>query len=245
MSDNPSRSRQLALPFARDEGYDAADFCPAPSNALAREWLARPEGWTNGRLILFGPAGSGKTHLLSIWATANQAEIHDGARLRFLARTPTSPLAIDDSDIVSEPRALLHVLNAAAEAGQKVLLTARQPPARQSFKLADLASRLRASLAVEIGPPEDELLDMLLTRLAAERQLTISPSVRQFLLTHLPRTAASIREAIARLDHASLGRGIRISRALAASLLRELAEPAPDPDDLLLNRHSPPQDGLL
>jgi chromosomal replication initiation ATPase DnaA len=236
-------TRQLTLPFAEVAGFDASDFCPAPSNALAREWLARPEGWTNGRLILFGPAGSGKTHLLHIWATAQQAEIHDGARLHFRPQLPKSPLAIDDADIVDDPRTLLHLLNAAAEAGQTVLLTARQSPARQSIKLADLASRLRASLAVEIRPPEDELLDMLLTRLAAERQITISPSVRHFLLTRLPRTAAAIREAIARLDHASLGRGIRISRSLAASLLHDVADPSAG--DLLPNRHSPSDDALL
>jgi chromosomal replication initiation ATPase DnaA len=238
-------TRQLLLPFAQDKGFDAADFCPAPSNAPAREWLAQPKAWTNGRLILFGPAGSGKTHLLRIWAAANQAETHDGASLNFPPRTPDAPIAIDDSDIVTDPRTLLHLLNAAAEAGQPVLLTARQSPARQSFKLADLASRLRASLAVEIRPPEDELLDMLLTRLAAERQLTISPSVRHFLLTRLPRTAAAIREAIARLDHASLGRGIRISRTLAASLLQEMADPDATADDLLLNRHSTAENGLL
>ncbi len=52
-----------------------------------------------------------------------------------------------------------------------VLLAARAPPARWQFGLADLASRLRAITAVEIGPPEDTLLRILLARLLAERQL--------------------------------------------------------------------------
>ena len=79
---------------------------------------------------------------------------------------------MDDADIVPEPTALLHLLNAAAEAGQPVLLTARLPPGRQRQKLPDLGSRLRASLAVEINPPDDALLGaLLLPRLAAARQL--------------------------------------------------------------------------
>ena len=45
---------------------------------------------------------------------------------------------MDDADI-AEPRPLLHLLNAAAEAGLPVLMTARLPPARQPIKLADLA----------------------------------------------------------------------------------------------------------
>jgi len=210
--------KQLALPFAQPEAYAAEDFCAAPSNAMAREWLARPDSWSNGRLVLWGEAGCGKTHLLHIWAASHGALLINGARLLETIR-PTTPVAIDDADIVPEPRALLHLLN---EATQPVLMAARLPPARQPIKLADLASRLRAAEAVEIRGPEDELLAMLLTRLAAERQLGLSNSVRNYLLTHLPRTAAMLREAVARLDHATLGRGVKITRQLAADVLTDL-----------------------
>jgi chromosomal replication initiation ATPase DnaA len=213
--------KQLSLPFATDEGYAAEDFCAAPSNGLARDWLARPERWSNGRLVLWGEAGCGKTHLLRIWAAEHGATVLNGAPLRGLIR-PEGPVAIDDADIVVEPRALLHLLNAAAEAGVPVLMTARLPPSRQSIKLADLASRLRAAESVEIRAPEDELLALLLTRLAAERQLALSIPVRNFLLTQLPRTAAALREAVARLDHATQDRGLRVSRQLAAAILADL-----------------------
>ena len=214
--------KQLVLPFAEDQAYAAEDFCAAPSNAMARDWLARTEGWTNGRLVLWGEPGCGKTHLLHIWAATNHAAIFSGPELQGLIR-PTTPVAIDDADITAEPAALLHLLNAAAEAGQPVLLTARLPPARQSIKLADLASRLRAATSVEIREPEEELLGLLLTRLAAERQLSLSISAQNYLLTHLPRTAAAMREAIARLDHATLDRGVRITSRLAAELLQDLS----------------------
>ncbi|MFN7595023.1 MAG: hypothetical protein ACK5PU_05395, partial [bacterium] len=38
---------------------------------------------------------------------------------------------------------------------------------------------------------------------------------KAWLLTRLPRAAASLAEAVARLDHAALGVGGRINRALA------------------------------
>jgi len=226
-------NRQMSLPFAMADGYAATDFCPAPSNALAREWLARPEGWTNGRLILWGAAGCGKTHLLHVWAATQNAVLLDGAALRGLPARLENPVALDDSDAVPDPRAFLHLLNMAAEAAQPVLLAARLPPARQMQKLADLGSRLRASLAVEIGPAEDDLLDMMLTRLAAERQLTLSPSVRNFLLTHLPRTPAALREALARLDRAALDSGKKITRALAVDLLADMTNPETGRPDFL------------
>jgi chromosomal replication initiation ATPase DnaA len=220
--------KQLTLPFADEQNYAAEDFCPAPSNAAAREWLRRPDQWSNGRLILWGEAGCGKTHLLHIWAQEQKAEIVDAARLQGLRRVET-PIALDDADLASEPQGLLHLLNIAAEAGQPVLLATRLPPARMAYKLADLTSRLRAAQAVEIRLPEDELLEQLLTKLAAQHQLSLSILVRNTLLLHLPREPAYYREAVARLDRAgfdltSAGRGTRITRGLALDIVNGLLQ---------------------
>ena len=222
-------ARQLPLPFGQQPGYAAADFIAAPSNAAARDWLARPAAWPNGRLILWGEPGCGKTHLLHVWAAAQGATRLDGAALRGLPCPPAAPLAVDDADAAADAPSLLHLLNMAAEAGQPVLLTARQPPARQACALPDLASRLRAAQAVEIRPPEDDLLAALLTHLAAGRQLLLSLPVQNYLLTHLPRTAAALREAVARLDRAGLDRQARISRGLAATVLRDMLATGPEP----------------
>ncbi len=216
--------KQLALPFAEPQNYSALDFCAAPSNAKAREWLAQPEVWSNGRLVLWGEAGCGKTHLLHIWAANQRAALVNGPELHGLVR-PQGPVAVDDADIVEDPRALLHLLNAAAEAGKPVLMTARLPPSRQPIKLADLASRLRAAESVEIREPEEELLALLLTRLTADCQLQLSIPVRNLLLTHLPRTASALREAVARLHRATLTLGTRISRQTAALMLEDLMTP--------------------
>jgi chromosomal replication initiation ATPase DnaA len=215
--------KQLALPFAEEKNYAAEDFCAAPSNALARDWLARPEAWSNGRLVLWGEPGCGKTHLLHIWANAQGATLLNGPELRGLIRV-RGPVAVDDADILPEATALLHLLNSAAEAGFPVLMAARLPAARQSIKLADLASRLRAAESAQIRTPEDELLALLLTRLVADRQLAMGLAVRNFLLTYLPRTAAALREAVARLDRATMDRGGKITRQLAAELLEDMLE---------------------
>lgn len=215
--------KQLVLPFAQMEDFSAEDFCPAPSNAPAREWLARPDAWTNGRMVLHGEPGCGKTHLLHIWAAANDAVLLDGGTLSGLIR-PTRPVAVDDADAVPEPRALLHLLNAASEEGVAVLMSSRLAPVRMGYKLADLSSRLRAALSVEIRLPEDELLERLLVKLAAQRQVQLSIPVRNHLLLHLPRTAAAYREAMARLDRAAQASGGRINRALATEILVGLSE---------------------
>ena len=144
-----------------------------------------------------------------------------GATLTFPA--PPGPLAIDDADTAPE-QPLLHVLNAAAEAGSPVLMAARRAPSDWSIDLADLASRLRAVTAVEVAPPDDDLLAALLARLCAERQLAVAEPIQLFLRTRLPRTPAAMREVAARLDRAALSAGRAVTRPLAALVVEAMAD---------------------
>ena len=183
-------------------------------------WLNRTADWPDGRLALWGDEGRGKTHLLRIWAVRAGATVltwpppgDDGAPVA------AGPIAIDDADMIADDHGLLHRLNAAREAGVPVLLTGRTPPSRWTAVLPDLASRLRAMTAVQIDPPEDSLLEALLVRLLNERQMTMGDGARAWLLARLPRTAAAMREAVARLDHISLAAGGRITRDMVAEVV--------------------------
>ena len=128
-------------------------------------------------------------------------------------------VAIDDADRVAPETNLLHVLNTARDRQLTLLLAARQPPSRWMAALPDLSSRLRAITAVEIGPPDDDLLRALLLRLLVDRQLVVSEALQNWLLLRLPRAVAAYRDAVARLDEMSLAEGKRISRAMASRLL--------------------------
>jgi chromosomal replication initiation ATPase DnaA len=207
----------------------AADFLHAPCNAAALAWLARTEDWPNQRLALWGEAGNGKTHLMHIWAERAGAVLLAGPSLYGLPNLPAcGGLAVDEADETGDEAALLHLLNAAHEAGLPVLLAGRAAPARWGTRLADLASRLRAVSAVEIGPPDDELLRALLVRLVTERQLVVAEAVQEWLLRRLPRTPEALRKAVERLDEASLAGSSAVTRVLAASALADMMGSAPD-----------------
>ena len=237
-------SSQLVLPFPYQPGYAAVDFLRAPSNEDAVAWLARTQDWPCGQLALWGQAGCGKTHLLHIWAARAGAALRSAAQPGGMPDLPTSGgLAIDDAEQAAE-EPLLHLLNAAREAKLPVLLAARQPPARWPTRLPDLTSRLRAITAVEIGPPEDSLLQGLLMRLLADRQLVLSPVLQDWLRRRLPRAPGVLREVVERLDRAALAGGGKIARPLAAAVLADLlpdveksaadpSRPSPRPPPLL------------
>lgn len=219
---------QLGLPFPFSPTLTAVDFMVHPSNALAFEFLGATPSWPYGRLALWGAHGCGKSHLLHIWASEHGAEIVTGAELRE-PFWPEGPLAVDDIDLVPSEPALLHLLNAAAEAKRPVLLTASRPPARLAIRLPDLASRLRSVTVVEIAAPDDDFLATLLARLLSDRQLTVKADVQSWLLTRLPRAPAALREAVARLDQATLAAKSPVTRPLATEVLAEFLLPEPLP----------------
>jgi chromosomal replication initiation ATPase DnaA len=220
--------RQMTLKFLPMRRLAAADFLHAPCNAAARTWLDRTRDWPNRRLALWGEGGNGKTHLMHIWAERAGAVLLTGPSLHGLPELPKcGGVALDDAEATEDEAALLHLLNAAGEAELPVLMAGRAPPSRWTTRLPDLASRLRAVSAVEIGAPDDELLRALLVRLFKERQLVVSESVHEWLLVRLPRTPAALREAVERLDEAALASGAAVTRALAASALADMIGAAP------------------
>jgi chromosomal replication initiation ATPase DnaA len=212
--------QQLPLPFQHQPRYHARDFIPACSNREALAWL--DADWPEQRLVLFGPEGCGKSHVLHIWAARANAALLSGATLTDLDSLPQhGALALDDADSVGDETLLFHLLNTARDRGLRLLLASRSAPSRWPVRLPDLSSRLRAMTAVQIGPPGDELLGALLKRLVADRQLAMTQAAQDWVLHHLPRSPAAIREAVARLDRESLASGVAITRSLAVTVLKE------------------------
>jgi chromosomal replication initiation ATPase DnaA len=237
-----THARQFALPFPQHAFYAASDFLSGACNQEAMAWLEHPEAWPGQRLLVHGPLGTGKTHLLHLFAVRHHAALLPAQALPRLCPPPDAPaLAIDDADAMVDPEALLHVLNVAAERRQPVLLSARTPPSAWHIPLPDLASRLRAITTVAVGLPEDDLLRPLLARLLADRQLMVPEKLQDFLLARLPRTGGALREAAARLDRLSLAEGGTVSRALAARVVQEMTD-LPAEDDACLQ---PLQDTVL
>jgi chromosomal replication initiation ATPase DnaA len=213
---------QLPLPFQHQPRFDANDFIRACSNQAALAWLETD--WPERRLALFGPNGCGKSHLLHIWARQTGAILLSGQTLTDLDGVPhDGPLALDDADMVRDETLLFHFLNTAADRHLRVLLSGRTAPARWPVHLPDLSSRLRAITVVEVGQPDDDLLEALLIKLMADRQLMISQAVQKWLLLRLPRSPAVLREAVTRLDQEGLVSGMAITRQLAARVLNEFS----------------------
>lgn len=238
-------ARQIALPLPIATSCARADLLEDASNAEALAWLDRPETWPGGRLALFGPEGVGKTHMGRAFAEERGWRLLDGPMLRGLPPPAQGGTVLDDADAVAEETALLHLLNLCAERGEGLLLIGREAPARWRVALPDLASRLRATTAVGIGRPGDALLSALLAKLFADRQLRVAPEVQAWLLARLPREAAALAEAVARLDRAALIAAAPVTRALARAVLAGWEGFGEAPEDDASGTSSPAMPALL
>jgi chromosomal replication initiation ATPase DnaA len=217
---DPGDPRQLALSLEHAESFAREDFLSGPSNTAALALVETWPDWPARAVVLVGPAGSGKSHLASIWAARANAHFLLGPALKqakLPAALASGALVVEDLAAGSfDERALFHLINLVREEGAYLLLTTSSP-----LEIPDLASRLKALPVVMLAPPDDALLRAVLVKLFADRQLAVDEALVGFLATRIERTFQAARAVVARLDQEAMQRKRPLTRALAAEVLRE------------------------
>jgi chromosomal replication initiation ATPase DnaA len=200
-----------------------ADFLTGAANRRAVELIDRWPDWPSPMVLLAGPVGSGKSHLVEIWRAASGAAVTSAARLDaegVSALVARGAVAVEDlHDGPFDEAALFHLLNLARERGAALVITSRQWPSALPLRLPDLQSRLRALPAVELGEPDDDLLRRVIVKLFADRQLTVERAVVDYIVVRMERSLAAASRLVDDLDRAALAESRAITRPLAAAAL--------------------------
>jgi len=219
--------RQLIFPLPAKPALGRDDFFVSPANSVAVATIENWKTWPQNKLVLFGASGSGKTHLAHVWADMSSGKVIDAVDL---AKTDISAWASEGARLVVEDvdrvagnaeleRALFHLHNLVLAEQGFLLLTGEKPPRHWEISLPDLASRIQATNAVQLEPPDDELLTAILLKLFADRQLTVSPLLVDYLVKRMDRSFEGAQRLVAALDDAALSEQRSITRALAAAVL--------------------------
>lgn len=214
---------QFALPLDLPPALGRDDFIVGAANrdalALVEVW---PE-WPAPVVALSGPAGSGKSHLVAIWqGLAGGRAIAASALTEALVEdlAGAGAVAVEDIDRGSYDDAVLfHLLNRARERGASVLLTTRGAAA-DAAKLPDLVSRLRAAHPVALSAPDEALLEQVLVKLLADRQLPAGRGLVDYVLPRIERSFSAAANFVRELDRVALASGRAVTRNLAAEILR-------------------------
>lgn len=217
------KPRQLPLAMPHQAAMSREDFLVGEGNREAMAFIDAWPDWPASVVLLIGPNGSGKTHLVNIWAAKSRASVISASDLSASDPTllvGTGAVAVEDADDPAlDEKALFHLLNAARARGASVLITAHSVPATWGMTLPDLLSRLRAAQPAFLGPPDDELLEKVMVKLLADRQIAIDAGVLEYILLRMERSCAAACSLVDALDRESLARGRRITKAIAAEVL--------------------------
>jgi len=214
------------LPVRTALGRDAFFVSPANARAVARldDW----HNWPDGRIILVGPIGSGKSHLVHVWAADTGAQIIAATDLAVGAADKLAEhsfLVIEDVNQIAGiddcETALFHLYNLVAAAGGKLLLTADSPPAHWEMILPDLKSRVLSMDLVALDAPDDGLLAALLVKLFKDRQISVGPDLIGYLVARMDRSAASAQVLVQALDALALAQKRPVTKRLAATVFQD------------------------
>lgn len=191
---------QIALPLEQNPSPDQDGYLVTAANAEVHRHLQHWRDWPHHTVILTGPAASGKTTMAAAF------------------ETDSGGLCLDDA-CEYEDVEIFHLWNRANGEHKPLLLVSAKPVAQWGVSLPDLQSRLAASLHLEIGAPDQAMIDGLFQKYFAMRGLTISEEALRYLEKRMVRTYAMVRQLAQKMDALAIESKKPVNLAIAKAAL--------------------------
>jgi DnaA regulatory inactivator Hda len=222
-------AEQLVFDLPQRAAMGRAAFLVSDSN---REAVALIDGFGDWQVPvqwIYGPTGSGKSHLAAVLShqcaalniDAVQLLQDDIARVLDGSGKPDAVI-VDRLDAlpVHCEEVLFHLLNFSRHENLKILLLSEKPAAQLTIGLPDLVSRLKAVAAVALTSPDDALMRGLMAKLFSDRQLKVDARVIDYLLPRMVRDYADMAALIDNIDRQALAE----KRAITVPMVAEILE---------------------
>jgi len=217
--------KQIPLEIVTEQPRSFDNFLPG-ANALAVAHLAALAPGAPP-VYLWGPEGSGKTHLLQ--AAAQRFQVHGGRVGSFGVADPTpwahaepwALILLDDVDTydAEQQRAAFALFVEAATHGLPLVAAGHAPPVDLALR-EDLRSRLGWGHVFALQPLGEAEVRAALRREADRRGVFLSDDVMGYLLTRFARDLKHLMAQLDRLDAFALAS----KRAITVPLLRQMLD---------------------
>ncbi len=214
---------QLIFKFPFKTKYYEQDYYVSSNNFLAyrliESWPSWPDKWVN----IFGPKGSGKTHLSNILkkkiptAKIFEAKNLTNENITFLKNFQC--IIIDNYNENVEEKLLYSILNETKQLDNYVVINSNSPIKDFSYNLKDLKSRAESFVNLGIELPTDDLLRVIITKYFSDKQIKISPKISEYIIKNIERSYEKIFKFIKEIDDLSLSSGKSININLIKKVL--------------------------
>ena len=216
-------SDQLILKFPSHQAYKKEDFYVSPSNQEAYDFINSWPKWIKRIINIFGPSGSGKSHLASILKgktlclQIDSNELNEKTFLKFKAK---EALIIENLDEKISEKLLFSLWNIALQDNKYLLITSKKPINSYKFKLRDLISRVNSSLIIGINLPSDDLISVILAKNFSDKQIKVEKKHIDYIIKRIDRSYEKISQFILTLDKYSLKKGSPFSLKLIKEVIK-------------------------
>ena len=214
---------QLILKFPSHQAYKKEDFYVSPSNQEAYDFINSWPKWIKRTVNIFGPSGSGKSHLASILKSKTSCLQIETKRLSdeiFFQFKTKEVLIIENLDGKVSEKLLFSLWNIALQDNKYLLITSQKPINSFQFKLRDLMSRVTSSLIIGINLPSDDLISVILAKNFSDKQITVEKKHIDYIVKRIDRSYEKISQFILTLDKYSLKKGSPFALKLIKEVLK-------------------------
>lgn len=207
--------KQINFDLGFDSQYNESDFILSLCNVNAFNAVIKNNQWVNGRFLLIGEDGCGKTHLATIWKELNNAkELKENEVFE-----NSSALLIENIERIKNEEYLFHLLNYCQNNSIPLLMTASCYP---EYTLRDLSSRIKATMNAVIKNPDEELVNVLLHKFFTDQQMVVGEDVIEYLVNRVERSFLYLKNLLSTLDKLSLEEKRNITIPFVKSVLQGL-----------------------
>jgi DnaA family protein len=220
--------QQLLLELAPPPPPTLENYFPGRNRAALDALREALEGGERF-VFLWGPHGSGKTHLLRGFAKAAAARraaayVH-ASNADWTRADALEAAAVDDVARLDEPgQIVLFDLCNRLRACDGALAAAGDAPPAQLALRPDLRSRLASGIVLQLRPLDDAEKTAALRAHAAARGMSLADDLLHHLLTRFDRDMGTQIALLDALDRASLERKRPVTLPLLKEALRALRE---------------------
>ena len=216
-------SDQLILKFPSLQAFKKEDFYVSPSNQKAYDFINSWPRWIKRIVNIFGPSGSGKSHLSSILKSKTsclQIESQDlNEEVLFKFKTKES-IIVENFDKNLSEKLLFSLWNIVLQDNKYLLITSKNPINSYNYKLEDLKSRVNSSLIIGIDLPSDDLISVILSKNFSDKQIKVEKKHIDYIIKRIDRSYEKISQFILTLDKYSLKKGSPFSLKLIKEVLK-------------------------